>query len=78
MMTSTPSMPAPTAAQRRMPTTSPSNGMESTVTTRGATKPMEAASASGKVVMQSTNNSEEAVTHSPRTICVPGNNARNV
>ena len=46
-MTTTPAMPASTAAQRQGPTRSPRNGTESAVMNSGATKKIAAASAKG-------------------------------
>jgi hypothetical protein len=68
----TPMNPAPTAAQRRIPTFSPRNGIDSAVTYSGETKPIAVAVSSGRWVMACTNRVAEPISSTPRTTWATG------
>ena len=65
----TPIRPTPVAIQRRMPTFSLRNTIDSAVTSSGATKPVAEASAIGRNRRPEMKNSDEASTVTPRIIC---------
>ena len=70
-MISTPIRPTPVAIQRRMPTFSPRNTIDSAVTSSGATKPVAEASAIGRNRRPEMKNSDEPRIARPRIRCSP-------
>src|SRR3954464_208017 len=71
-MISTPISPAMVASQRRTPTFSPRNAIDSAVTNSGAMKPVADASAIGKKRKPEMKNSEDDNSAMPRITCSPG------
>src|SRR3954470_15293890 len=70
-MMMTPIRPTPVATQRRMPTFSLRNTIDSAVTSSGATKPVAEASAIGRNFNPEMKNNDEASTVTPRISCRP-------
>src|SRR3954469_5486272 len=70
-MMMTPIRPTPVATQRRMPTFSLRNTIDSAVTSSGATKPVAEASAIGRNFNPEMKNNDEASTATPRISCKP-------
>ena len=77
MTISTPSSPASTAAQRRMPTTSPRNGIDNAVMKAGEINEIAAASASGNRPSPAMKNAADPTSVTPRSTCNPGRRDRN-
>src|SRR5665647_168711 len=71
-MISTPIRPSAVAIQRRSPTRSPRNTIDSAVTNSGATKPVADASAIGRNRRPEMKNSEDDNSATPRITCKPG------
>src|SRR4051794_19525277 len=71
-MISTPTRPVIVASQRRTPTFSPRNAIDSAVTNSGAMKPVADASAIGKKRKPEMKNSEDDNSAMPRITCSPG------
>src|SRR3954454_3047010 len=71
-MISTPIRPAIVASQRRTPTFSPRNAIDSAVTNSGAMKPVAEASATGRNRKPEMKNSDEDNSAMPRITCRPG------
>src|SRR5882757_3852430 len=64
--------PTPVAIQRRRPTLSPRNTIDSAVTNKGATKLVAEASAIGRNRRPEMKNSDDASSATPRITCRPG------
>src|SRR6202790_1928453 len=73
---STPINPTAVASQRRTPTLSPRNTIDSAVTNSGATKPVAEASAMGRNRKPEMKNSEDDNSATPRITCRPGRSDR--
>ena len=71
-MTITPINPTAVASQRRTPTLSPRNTIDSAVTNSGETKAVADVSAMGRNRRPEMNNNEENTSATPRTTCRPG------
>src|SRR6202023_3693005 len=71
-MTSTPINPTAVATQRRTPTISPRNKIDSAVTNNGETKAVADVSAMGRNRKPEMNNNEENTSATPRMTCKPG------
>src|SRR3984957_18452236 len=76
-MTSTPINPTAVASQRRTPTLSPRNIIDSAVTNSGETKAVADVSAMGRNRRPEMNNNEENTSATPRMTCRPGRLVRN-
>src|SRR5450631_2028054 len=76
-MISTPINPTAVASQRRTPTLSARNTIESAVTNSGETKPVAEASAIGRNRKPEMKNSEDASSATPRISCRPRRSVRN-
>jgi hypothetical protein len=70
-MISTPIRPTAVASQRRTPTRSLKNTIESAVTNSGATKPVAEASAMGRKRRPEMKSSDDANSAAPRINCNP-------
>jgi len=68
-MISTPISPIAVASQRRKPTRSPRNRIDSAVTNNGATKPVAEASAIGRNLKPEMKNSDDDNSAAPRHSC---------
>src|SRR6202022_2281932 len=75
-MISTPISPTAVASQRRTPTLSPRNTIDSAVTNSGATKTVAEASAMGRNRKPEMKNSEDDNSATPRITCRPGRSDR--
>ena len=75
-MISTPIRPVMVASQRRTPTFSPKNAIDSAVTNKGAMKPVAEASAMGRNRRPEMKNSEDESSAMPRITCRPGRSVR--
>src|SRR6202171_4978465 len=73
---STPINPTAVASQRRTPTLSPRNTIDSAVTNSGATKPVADASAMGRNRRPEMKNSDDDNSATPRITCRPGRPVR--
>jgi hypothetical protein len=71
-MIMTPINPTAVASQRRTPTLSPRNTIDSAVTNSGETKPVAEASAMGRNRKPEMKNSEDSKSAVPRIACRPG------
>src|SRR3954451_19393626 len=71
-MISTPIRPVIVASQRRTPTFSPRNAIDSAVTNNGAMKPVAEASAIGRKRRPEIKNSDDDSSAMPRITCRPG------
>ena len=75
-MISTPISPTAVASQRRRPTFSERNTIDSAVTNSGATKPVAEASAIGRYRRPEMKNSDEPTNAAPRINCRPRRSVR--
>src|SRR3954471_14818631 len=75
-MINTPIRPVMVASQRRTPTFSPRNAIDSAVTNSGAMKPVAEASAMGRKRRPEMKNSDDDNSAMPRITCSPGRSVR--